>query len=354
MNHASNPVEWPPMKYYYAEAKQSMGPVEDSFLHDLALKGVVSGDTLVWAEGMENWQPYKVVFPGRPIGEPTAKNDRIPARSPSPAPSEPTTTASNNPYTVAPSLTRMQSGSPDLEALVERSYKVEIGRLFSLAWAFFTKDFWLLMGAGAVMSLIHTACGQIPLLGLVTSLFYLPFFSGVYYFYIRYTRAENPPFEMIFSGFSRLPGQIIMLNIMYIAVSILCLLPSGLLFLGGLMGEQEALLILAGVALLIGVVAMLILYSAWIFSVLLTIDKGLFFSPGDICQLAGRQERFLENHRVQRSLVLRRFFRVSVLFHRNVCHDPVLHVCPLPALRTNIRKRSSQSQPDRRFRSRSG
>jgi uncharacterized RDD family membrane protein YckC len=49
------------MKWYYAENGKQMGPVEESALDDLVRSGVVRDNTLVWREGMANWQPHQAV-----------------------------------------------------------------------------------------------------------------------------------------------------------------------------------------------------------------------------------------------------------------------------------------------------
>lgn len=46
------------MKWYYADAGRQVGPVEDAQLDDLVRSGAVRDDTLVWREGMANWQPH--------------------------------------------------------------------------------------------------------------------------------------------------------------------------------------------------------------------------------------------------------------------------------------------------------
>ncbi len=46
------------MSWYYADAGRQVGPVEETALDDLVRAGVVRDDTLVWREGMANWQPH--------------------------------------------------------------------------------------------------------------------------------------------------------------------------------------------------------------------------------------------------------------------------------------------------------
>jgi hypothetical protein len=55
------------MNWHYSTNGQQLGPVSDAQLDQLLNSGQINGDTLVWREGMENWQPLstvRVVAPG--------------------------------------------------------------------------------------------------------------------------------------------------------------------------------------------------------------------------------------------------------------------------------------------------
>jgi len=54
------------MTWYYAEGSRQVGPVEESALDDLVRAGVVRDDTLVWRDGMANWQPHSSARGVRP------------------------------------------------------------------------------------------------------------------------------------------------------------------------------------------------------------------------------------------------------------------------------------------------
>lgn len=54
------------MTWYYADGGRQVGPVEESALDDLVRQGVVRDDTLVWREGMPNWQPHSAARGIRP------------------------------------------------------------------------------------------------------------------------------------------------------------------------------------------------------------------------------------------------------------------------------------------------
>jgi uncharacterized RDD family membrane protein YckC len=60
------------MKWYYAEAGQQKGPVDDTSLDQLVTQGVVRDDTLVWSEGMSGWQPHASVRATRAAQPPFA------------------------------------------------------------------------------------------------------------------------------------------------------------------------------------------------------------------------------------------------------------------------------------------
>lgn len=61
------------MKWYYADAGRQVGPVEDAQLDELVASGAVRDDTLIWREGMANWQAHSAVRgPSKPIPIPAA------------------------------------------------------------------------------------------------------------------------------------------------------------------------------------------------------------------------------------------------------------------------------------------
>jgi len=51
------------MDWYYVDAGQQAGPVEETQLEELSRSGKIQPDTLVWHEGMTEWQPYSAVKP---------------------------------------------------------------------------------------------------------------------------------------------------------------------------------------------------------------------------------------------------------------------------------------------------
>lgn len=71
------------MEWYYADSGRQVGPIQDESFEALVRSGVVRPDTLVWQQGMLNWQPYHTV---RPAAAPAAPPlDALAAVAPSPA-----------------------------------------------------------------------------------------------------------------------------------------------------------------------------------------------------------------------------------------------------------------------------
>src|SRR5436190_8609444 len=59
-----------PMEWYYAEAGQRMGPVSNEQFDELLRTGKVAPNTLVWKEGMAQWQPYGALQGGTALAVP--------------------------------------------------------------------------------------------------------------------------------------------------------------------------------------------------------------------------------------------------------------------------------------------
>jgi len=67
------------MDWYYAEAGQQRGPVNDAEFERLVQAGTIRGDTLVWRDGMANWQPYAETAGRAAVALPPATTTPAPA-----------------------------------------------------------------------------------------------------------------------------------------------------------------------------------------------------------------------------------------------------------------------------------
>lgn len=58
------------MRWYYANGNQQNGPISEEEFLSLVRSGTVQAGTLVWREGMPNWQPYSAVAASQPAPTP--------------------------------------------------------------------------------------------------------------------------------------------------------------------------------------------------------------------------------------------------------------------------------------------
>jgi uncharacterized RDD family membrane protein YckC len=58
--------------YHYAVNGQSNGPVTIEQIDDLVKTGSIASDTLIWTDGMPEWQPYSAIRGGSTAGAPRA------------------------------------------------------------------------------------------------------------------------------------------------------------------------------------------------------------------------------------------------------------------------------------------
>lgn len=72
-------------EWYYGKDGQQHGPVDEATLRARAARGEVGPEDLVWCEGMENWQAYRVVMGGSSDPPPLASEAKEAPQGPPPA-----------------------------------------------------------------------------------------------------------------------------------------------------------------------------------------------------------------------------------------------------------------------------
>ncbi len=83
------------MKWYYAEAGQQRGPVEEEMFRQLIAARTIRPDTLVWREGMADWQQWAELS-GPPPVAPVVAVAEAPAAKEVPAETQPAATKSED------------------------------------------------------------------------------------------------------------------------------------------------------------------------------------------------------------------------------------------------------------------
>jgi hypothetical protein len=270
------------MTWYYAVGSQQQGPVTEDQLHALAKDGVVTGDTLVWRDGMANWQPYRTIS-GAVLAPPPAPSVNLPA--------------------AAPSATPASSGAELSEQQVlEREYRVEIGEALDRGWKVFTGNAGVIIGVGLVwlvlmvgIFFVSAIASLIPLLNLlswlVTTFLNGPIMAGVLFFFVRMIRGGPGQFGDTFSGFGPRFIHLGMTSLLQGLINLALLLPA--IVTCGLLGLLSAAVMKSGrfpelsVATIgalaaVGSLTFLVLVYVnvlWTFSLLLVLDKRYDFWP---------------------------------------------------------------------------
>jgi uncharacterized membrane protein len=156
------------MQWWYADDNKPVGPISDEEFQALVTAGKIGAQTLVWHEGMENWQPYCQVAPGA-AGAPAE------AAAPAEAP--------------APSAPVGQMANRDIMAEARAS----LSGLWGLAIA-----------VVVVAQIISMATAFVPAAGnIVAVLIAGPMALGSVIFFLAVVRGAEPRFGMLFEGFRR-------------------------------------------------------------------------------------------------------------------------------------------------------
>lgn len=312
------------MQWYYVEAGQQAGPVEEAQLPELVRTGKVLPETLVWHEGMTAWAPYREVAP-RATPPPTE-----PGAAPTSGVAEPVGAGGlicsecgrafaagdviryNDKWVCASCkpvfFQRLRegatpgggiSGAPVTEVeLLARDYQVDIGGSLERGWETFKENAGILIGASVLVYLaifgISLFANLIPIVGFIVSLVLNgPLMGGLWLLYITKVRKQPSGLGEAFSGFGPRFGQLaltqaipglISLGVMAIFGIVLAMtVPTMVLSVRtrgiAASAAAHAMLIPLAVAAVIGFLVLMYLSTSWMFALPLVGDKGLKFWP---------------------------------------------------------------------------
>ncbi len=290
------------MNWHYVSAGQSVGPISDTDLEQLFQAGTIQPETLVWNETMTAWQPYSSARPAAtasaPIGAPTASDEVTCAecrksfnRNDAINVGGVWVCAACKPVFVqrmkegaAPALGAAGYGNlpadPEemLKLIRERGYTLDVGSCFNRSWELLKSNFWLVVGATFLSSVIQQAPSLIPLLGIFVSLaLYGILAGGLYQFFIKLIRGQSDGFGDIFSGFGPRWVQLMLVPIVQglllaVFVGVVALVVGGGVYLARSGKTLNPL-----VFLIVPVVMVPVAYLglSWMFSLPLVIDRGM-------------------------------------------------------------------------------
>jgi hypothetical protein len=204
------------MEWFYADGQNRVGPVSEEALREVVMSGKVTADTLVWHEGMSEWQPYGTV--ADQVGKPAVSNE--------PLASTPTSGGSVDPY-AAPesSLHEERGGGPGGLLPSPRSNGAGAAlRWWSWGWDTFKADAGNWVVTGIIIFAVLIGLNIIPIIGpIIGNVLYFLMLSGFFLMASAADRGESISAGDVFQGFSHRPGAILAVLGIYL----------GAMFVGG-------------------------------------------------------------------------------------------------------------------------
>jgi hypothetical protein len=270
------------MNWHYVSAGQAVGPISAPELEKLVQSGVIQPGTLVWNPSMTEWKPYSSVKAAAASSLPpgaTAEPQGLGAQ-PSPATQVGPEGLGERPVSGLPGAGgSLPSDADELFKLIQgRGYTLDIGACLNRSWELLKENFWLVVGATLLSSIIQQGGAMIPILGIALSGILM---GGLYNFYIKLIRSQSSGIADIFSGFGPCWVQLMLVPIIQGAV-MLVILGIGAIVIFGLWHVQRRTHHYNPLVFLITPIFLapvIYLGLGWLFSLPLVIDRGLAFWP---------------------------------------------------------------------------
>jgi len=300
------------MKWFYVENGQQAGPVEETGFPELLRLGKLRADTLVWHEGMANWEPFSAACPA----------EFAPSVA---APPMPRTASDAGEAACAECggifnkddmirhgdlficakckpifmqklseglVTGARRGRRSLpvnadELIAEitaRGFEVNIGSCLSRGWSLVKANLWLCVGATFLVMLCNQAAGFLPIIGILLSLAVQgPLMGGLNKFFIQLIRGESAGIGDAFSGFSKLFWRLCG-TFLLMAVFIYVWFIPGVIYFIARLGTRGGPDVLFGILMLLALVAAV--YLAVTFTFALPLCADLELGPWDALRVS--------------------------------------------------------------------
>jgi hypothetical protein len=310
------------MTWFYAtKDKTQAGPVDDAALDELYRSGAVTGDTLIWKEGMAEWQPFATQRPlpetsvsAAPVGGVAVASGTRCGECGQVFPADQLITLAGRPVCAACkplAVQRLQEGVVGLTGaqdpeqiwarIQQRGFSFTIGSVLSRTFSLVLANLWPCIGVTVLCYLVLIGSQQIPFLGLLAVFFVQPqILAGLNWYFLKQFRGESATLNDSFEGFRRGFGQqaLYMLIVMAIVFAVIfaVAIPSAILIPNLAKASDDSgssTLIIVLFAILTPVMlGAWYLMLCWLFTPLLILDKGL--KAGQAMKLSRRvvQMRF--------------------------------------------------------------
>lgn len=298
------------MNWYYAQGTEQRGPCSDAEFEALIQAGTIAPTTLVWREGMPNWQPLAQVQPGAAATPPMPEGSALCSQCRGVFPQDqviqigavsvcaackPTYVQKIREGVSISGFSGRRSKPVDVPALLQeldqRDFRLRFDSCISRGWALVKRHlgytaavmaifFAIAMGVSMIGNLFQLVV-RIPLIGAIPSmLIEAPMKAGLYVFFLKLIREDHADIPAMFSGFSKVFGKIIATYVLMMFLLFIWLLPGGIMVginvaaLKGATPNFSAML--PGMLLcFVGLIPMMYLAVCFMFALPLVIDLEL-------------------------------------------------------------------------------
>jgi hypothetical protein len=193
------------MMWHYAAGGQQLGPVDDAELDRLIAAGAITGDTLVWRQGLPGWQPLREARTGALVAAAAVQQQAEPAPAPAPRP------------------------RPDPDAEYARSAHRRlapisaISRGASLVFA----DPMSTIGISALIIAMMIGAGFVPCVGSLLQLAVMgPLTAAWYGYFLRRIRGLPAAMEDVFAVFQHPDlGHMVLAHVIVSVIGVLVMVP---------------------------------------------------------------------------------------------------------------------------------
>lgn len=205
------------MEWYYAANNQQQGPVDEVRLAELFQQGVINDKTLVWRNGMAQWQPYGQVKPvagTSPVGGSASSTPEVPGPV----------------YAPGQGVFGNQEALPTpnvwADSVIDEPVELTVGECFAKSWEMLQRNMLVTIAVLILVFLAQMVLNAVPFLGALASIFLTgPLYGGLLYYFVLMVRGEECRLGNAFSGFGPRFVPLMLAGLLIAIISVVAILP---------------------------------------------------------------------------------------------------------------------------------
>ncbi len=184
--------------WFWEKDGERHGPASEAEITAMIESGGIQGKTLVWKDGMQDWQPLAdtdLHQEVKPSGPPQIPSSQAPAATGAFPPIKPPVEA------------------PIRKVKFRESFQPRFRSSLGRAWELFKTDFWVFVGMSALMGILIGVAAQL----YVTILFLIyPLMAGLNWYILNRVRGIPTTIDALFFGFKRRFSDLALLNLVLV------------------------------------------------------------------------------------------------------------------------------------------